>query len=334
MGASLLGAYLIVAAKASADAVPSPPCKMAALPPQPEPALSVLLTSHIFLPSMNRWRKTNEPTKLKTAAIKTNVIKTIKKKERKSLVHKSTSSHMWFLLQGLGFDPLGKSGCFVLALAIAISYKFLAHIPLQDRAFAFVFPLYLGIINRVRFQRNEPARRAAKSDLIVRSLLFHGKGAWFIVYVNFFAIIGMLLPLVLCLFGPTVMAAPAASHTMLLFAQVLTEAVTANPKMHEQPRVMVPIGFNAYRMLSLWRWVKLSWEIGQRSFRQQHHPLLSLSTQVWALVGFSLAVINFVAWSYNLFVFLLLRVVPQYWDKSTFPTADVKWRGQLIPVLG
>ena len=297
-------------------------------------ALSILLTSHISLPG--RRRSNQRPTQLKAATINTNRIKSLNNKEQEYQRSKNSWVRRWSLLHALGFNSLDKIGCVVLVLAIGVSYKHWNHLPLQDCIFAIVYPLYLGIINRCRFQRNQPARDqavAARSELRVRPLLFQEKGAWFIIYVQFFAMIGLLLPSILCLAGPTVVAAPVASHTMLLFAQVLTEAMTTNPWMHTQPRVMVPIGFNTYRMVTLWIWVRRSWEIGQRSFQQQHHAL-SLGTQIWVVVGFSLAVINFVGWSYNLFIFLCLRVVPQYWDTDTFPTTDVQWKGQLVPVLG
>lgn len=328
------GGYQSIAVEAIPDAAPDISSKIAAFPLlrlQAIPPVSVHLTSHLL--GERRWRKTEKSASVATTAFETKRASAVKKKNEKCILVDSAPAKPCLLLHAMGFNHLEKTGCVVLALAIAMSYKLWDHIPVQDRSFAIVYPLYLGIINRIRFQRNHPARAAAMSELKSKPLLFQGKGDWFITYINVFAIIGMLLPLVLCLTGPTIMAAPAASHTMLLFAQVLTEAMTANPWMHEQPRVMVPIGFNAYRMLSLWSWVKRSWDIGQRSLRREHH-LLSLSTQMWAVFGFSLSVINFVAWSYNLFVFLLLRVVPQYWDTNTFPTADVKWKGQLVPVLG
>lgn len=294
----------------------------------------MLLTSHISLPGRRNKQRSAQ---LKAATINTSRIKSANNNKQQEFQRIESSWRPgWPLLHALGFNRLDKTGCVVLALAISMSYKHWDHIPLHDRIFSIAYPLYLGLINRFRFQRNRPARdqaAAAKSDLLVRPLLFQEKGAWFVIYIQFFAMIGMLLPLILCLAGPTVMAAPAASHTMLLFAQVLTEAMTTNPWMHTQTRIMVPIGFNTYRMATLRSWVKRSWEIGQRNLQQQHHTL-SLGTQIWAVVGFSLAVINFVAWSYNLFIFLCLRVAPQYWDTDTFPTVNVQWKGQMVPVLG
>eukprot|EP00751_Fragilariopsis_kerguelensis_P041960 CAMPEP_0171022740 /NCGR_PEP_ID=MMETSP0736-20130129/31647_1 /TAXON_ID=186038 /ORGANISM="Fragilariopsis kerguelensis, Strain L26-C5" /LENGTH=104 /DNA_ID=CAMNT_0011461703 /DNA_START=520 /DNA_END=831 /DNA_ORIENTATION=- len=54
---------------------------------------------------------------------------------------------------------------------------------------------------------------------------------------------------------------------------------------------------------------------------------------LWNVVGLALAVANAIIWTYNLFVFLLLRTLPQYINRQEFPVADVTWKGQLIPIL-
>ena len=46
---------------------------------------------------------------------------------------------------------------------------------------------------------------------------------------------------------------------------------------------------------------------------------------------FALAVINLVLWSYNLFVFLLLRVLPLYFDKIKTPPVDMAYTVVPIP---
>lgn len=238
----------------------------------------------------------------------------------------------------LGFANLDLTGIIVLALGTGMSYKLWDHIPKRHFAFAIVYPLYLGTINRIRFQRNRATREQAVRDprrvMAVRSLLFQDKGIWFVIYVHVFAVIGLLLPLILCLAGPSFIAAPAASHTMLLFAQVLMEMISSGPFMHAQAKLMVPIGFNTYRMATLWTWVTRSWEIGQRTLQQQQSSSspIAWSTKVWVSFAVLMGVVNLVVWSYNLFIFLFLRVVPQYWDAVTFPTNTVRWRGQLVPV--
>jgi hypothetical protein len=60
------------------------------------------------------------------------------------------------------------------------------------------------------------------------------------------------------------------------------------------PRLLVPIGFNTYRMWVLVRWCTAAVAAG---FGPWH---------------VALAVLNLGFWVYNLFVFLLLKVVPYY----------------------
>ena len=51
----------------------------------------------------------------------------------------------------------------------------------------------------------------------------------------------------------------------------------------------------------------------------------------WALyAAFALSVINLVLWSYNLFVFLLLRVLPIYFDKIKTPPVDMAYT--IVPI--
>ena len=52
----------------------------------------------------------------------------------------------------------------------------------------------------------------------------------------------------------------------------------------------------------------------------------------WAWGALALAVGNLLLWSYNLFVFLLLRVVPQYLDPAEFPTPTKRWQWELLPL--
>ena len=50
-------------------------------------------------------------------------------------------------------------------------------------------------------------------------------------------------------------------------------------------------------------------------------------------VGLVLAVMNTIMWSYNCFVFLLLRVMPNYVNQDKYPVPRIAWWGQLVPVL-
>ena len=52
----------------------------------------------------------------------------------------------------------------------------------------------------------------------------------------------------------------------------------------------------------------------------------------WAAGGLTLALTNALLWSYNLFVFLLLRVAPQYLDPLQFGAPPVDWKFALLPL--
>ena len=140
-------------------------------------------------------------------------------------------------------------------------------------------------------------------------------------YLTTFGAVGMLLPLLFCWTAPTAIAQPAISSTILILVQVVTEELSHGPSMHMLPTLLVPIGFNTYRMGPLMQWVQESWQ------------LLNQHTSSLTLFGFALGVTNLIMWAYNLFVFLLLRITPQFWDTRTFPVAKVQWQWQLWPIL-
>ena len=53
--------------------------------------------------------------------------------------------------------------------------------------------------------------------------------------------------------------------------------------------------------------------------------------QAWFYAAFALSIINLVLWSYNLFIFLLLRVLPIYFDKIKTPPVDMAFTVVPIP---
>ena len=50
----------------------------------------------------------------------------------------------------------------------------------------------------------------------------------------------------------------------------------------------------------------------------------------WYVAAMFLSVINLVLWSYNLFIFLLLRVLPIYFDKIKTPPVDMAYT--IVPI--
>jgi hypothetical protein len=89
-------------------------------------------------------------------------------------------------------------------------------------------------------------------------------------------------------------------HLYLTAMQVLCEFLSSSSVTGNRtallPRLLVPIGFNTYRMRVLVRWCVAAVAAGLGPWQ----------------VG--LAFLNLGFWAYNLFVFLLLKVVPYYLD--------------------
>lgn len=189
-------------------------------------------------------------------------------------------------------------------------------IPAGDRLFSLLFPLYVCLANRWRFDRNAPVVAAGGTD---RPLLREGSGPWFKTYILTFGVVGIVLPLALQVLAPRPVAEAAAPHLYLTLCQVVMETVARKARYHPVPRLLVPIGFNAYRLTALGTWVRTARGAAPRGAGE--------------VAGLVLAVANALLWTYNLFVFLLLRTLPQYLDRREFPEAEVSWKGQLLPVI-
>lgn len=194
-------------------------------------------------------------------------------------------------------------------------------IPAWDRLFSIAYPAYLCLANHFRFDRNAPGNAAGR---VKTPLLREGGGPWFIRYVGTFAVVGLLLPLVVQIVAPRSVADAAAPHLYLTLCQCWMEGVSSGAWFYPLVRLMVPIGFNAYRMIALKTWLIAAW---------RSTGAATPGGVVWETLGLALAFVNTVIWTYNLFVFLLLRTLPQYIDREEFPEAKVTWKGQVFPVL-
>jgi hypothetical protein len=200
-------------------------------------------------------------------------------------------------------------------------------IPFSDRFFSIVYPLYLCLANRYRFNRNAPSVAAGKKEL---PLLREGSGPWFFNYVKAFGLVGILLPLLVQFIAPRSIAEAAAPHLYLTLCQCSMEGLSRGPRFYALTRLMIPIGFNAYRIGSLWMWLLTAWK---SSVAAKHTFPGGSRIVTWEAMGLTLAFFNMVMWTYNLFVFLMLRTVPQYLDRNKFPDSAISWKGQVLPVL-
>ena len=106
--------------------------------------------------------------------------------------------------------------------------------------------------------------------------------------------------------------------------QCAFEGLTAHARFAALLRLAVPIGFNAYRLGVLRTWLVSAFLTARAGG--------GLAPSLWAWSAVALATANTLVWSYNLFVFLLLRVVPQYLDEEKFPTPSTNWGWELLPL--
>ena len=230
-------------------------------------------------------------------------------------------------------QPLGSSYA-LLVLAATLAFKY--PLPADTLVFSLAFPTYIFLANAIRFRFNAGARN--RSHL---PLLREGGGLWFTRYVLSFAAAGLLFPLVLCALGSSDVGRAAAPHLYLTLVQCACEGLTATPHFAALLRLAVPVGFNTFRIGTLCTWVLASLQAVRGSAGSEAAAVSvaaatggtapSLHPTWWARAGLALAVVNLLMWTYNLFVFLLLRVVPQYMDPREFSPPRTAWVGQLIP---
>ena len=104
------------------------------------------------------------------------------------------------------------------------------------------------------------------------------------------------------------------------------EGLTTHSRFAPLLRLAVPIGFNTYRLGTLGAWCAAA---AATAGATRGAPAWALA---WAWGALALAVGNLLLWSYNLFVFLLLRVAPQYLDPLQFGAPPVDWKFALLPL--
>lgn len=219
-----------------------------------------------------------------------------------------------FVAQIISNVPVAKVA---MTLAIA-SMAWCFAIPTVDILFVVFFSLYLMIANRMRFQCNAVAR---KSETDINLLLLKEDDAlsFLKIYMPVFATAGVLLPIMTIILAPKTIQNTLTPHLFLLLSQIHMEGVTGSVYYHNVIRLLVPIVFNAYRISSLLTWTSAAW--------------WQSPTDGWYVWNLGLAMTNLLLWAYNLLVFLLLRVLPRYFDRQMSPAAPVVWKGQVVPIL-
>jgi hypothetical protein len=207
---------------------------------------------------------------------------------------------------------------------IYLTFQFVQnYLPATDLIFGVSFLAYINLANTICFQSNKLAlsqKKGMKPDSLGRGI-FLGKPS-FSIYMRMFFVFTFLLPIVSCIYyfsrDERIMR-PIISPTILLLLQIFGEATTTSH--HDICRILVPIGFNAYRLISLMNWTKEAIAMYVSSS--------STTSSLGYELALALAIINTVMWFYNLFGFLLLRVLPVYFDKDETPPVEMAYL--LIP---
>lgn len=174
------------------------------------------------------------------------------------------------------------AGCAALAASGAV--------PPHDVTFSLAWPAYLAAVNAWRFDSNSALTDAPPHPLV--------PGPWVPKYAAAAALLALLIPAAVCILnrGSAAVLAAVGPHLYLTAAQVVCEFFLSGPATAMLPRMLVPLGFNTYRMWTLVAWCG---------------AVLSQGRGPWHL---ALAVSNLAFWSFNLFVFLLLKMLPLYLD--------------------
>lgn len=209
-------------------------------------------------------------------------------------------------------------------------------ISFRDLTFCVVYPIYIWLANTICFHQQRKTLSTPSSSSLSSTpseeALSLGKGEFlgkpaFTRYVIMFNIFTVLIPYTLIVYHVLSASSSqsdnmkgieaAVAPTVLLFAQVFMEVMT-RIGYHDVLRILVPIGFNSFRLISLYEWVEISYNEYNSSDGNGNNGVLAL------------AILNFLMWMYNLFIFLILRVLPVYFDKKDTPYIKMKYT--MIPI--
>mmetsp|Transcript_44901 Transcript_44901/g.66038 ORF Transcript_44901/g.66038 Transcript_44901/m.66038 type:complete len:248 (+) Transcript_44901:271-1014(+) len=200
-------------------------------------------------------------------------------------------------------------------------------IPAKDLIFSVGYLLYIHAANFISFKSNRlqiSQRQGRPLDPFGEDSLGHGQfilQVSFKRYIRFFEVIAVLFPLILIFGSPSEVSVTAVPSIVTLIGQAIGEQSTV--LFHDVLRILVPIGYNAYRVNGpLPTWVLSSYTL----FRAHH----SKNFFDWYTLNFILALVNILFWTWNLFVFLLLRVLPVYFDKEKTPRVEMAYT--LLPL--
>mmetsp|Transcript_2855 Transcript_2855/g.6227 ORF Transcript_2855/g.6227 Transcript_2855/m.6227 type:complete len:265 (+) Transcript_2855:147-941(+) len=207
-----------------------------------------------------------------------------------------------------------------VAVAILIAHRYHPILPLRDILFCALYPTYLLLANRYRFASNllvrqRPTDHQYNVSVLISNFFSEQDESWFKNYMVVATTLGAILPLVAIFHAPAEVAALAAPPLFVLYCQIIGESIVfLNPFVHRFIALLVPVGFQVYRMNLLVEWFIHSVSLYEGSVEGQ--------IPVWYKMGLALSGLNLLFWSYNVFVVLLLRVFPEYLTDAKCESPD------------
>ncbi|KAL9187735.1 hypothetical protein ACHAXT_006113 [Thalassiosira profunda] len=224
----------------------------------------------------------------------------------------------------------------ISSVAQIVAAAYLAHrcyptISLRDVLFCVLYPTYLAFANHIIFANNEIIRRRPKehphnAEANLAKFFSGGDAPWFARYMGLAATVGLVLPLATIFGAPEEVATLAIPHLFVLWVQIIGESATMfNPYSHRYITILIPIGFSVYRMN-----LAVEWFLGSASLYKSASA--ENGDSMWHTLGLVLSAANVLFWTYNLFVVLMLKVVPEYLKDELCESPDV--RVVALPVVG
>jgi len=206
-----------------------------------------------------------------------------------------------------------------------------------DLAFPIGFLAYINVANFICFNSNKLQLTQRENNNIPLDPMGKeslGRGQFitespFLIYFGVSKIISLLIPLVMIFAGPRDIAVMATPSLILVIAQFVGEQSTGT--FHDVLRFLVPIGFVSYRLFCPdTTWALDAWSLWLQKEQAGEFSSSSNYGYYWYTFNLVLAWINLAFAAWNLFGFLLLRVLPVYFDKEDTPRVEMAYT--LLPL--
>jgi len=206
-----------------------------------------------------------------------------------------------------------------------------------DLAFPIGFLAYINVANFVCFDSNKlqlSQREKNKIPLDPMGKDSLGRGQFitessFLIYFGVSKIISLLIPLIMIFVGPRDIAVMVTPSLVIVIAQFVGEQSTGT--FHDVLRLLVPIGFVSYRLFGPdTTWAFDAWSLWLQKEQAGEFSSSSNYGYYWYTFNLVLAWINLAFATWNLFGFLLLRVLPVYFDKEETPRVEMAYT--LLPL--